>query len=121
VLSLPRNTLDALLALARGLPVLVEKPLCASPTEVEALRSAGAAGRLTPAFSRRYWPAYRRIAARGPVHDLRLAVAVDPAGWQAHTGAPDIAEDLFPHVADLARWLTGSGSPRSPAPHRTSP
>jgi predicted dehydrogenase len=109
VLSPPAQHIeDALASVARGLPVLVEKPLCASVAEVEQLRSAGAPGLLTPAFSRRYWPAYRTIAARGPVRDLRLAIAVDPSGWQAHTGPADVASDLFPHVADLARWLARS-------------
>ncbi len=109
VLSPPgQHAPDARLALERNLPVLVEKPLCVSPAELDSLRSAGAAERLTPALSRRYWPAYRRLAARRPVRDLRLAIAVDPGGWGAYTGAADIADDLFPHVADLARWLTAT-------------
>ncbi len=107
VLSPPaQHVVDALLALERGLPVLVEKPLCGSAEKLERLREARAAELLTPAFSRRYWPAYRRIAAGGPVRDLRLAIAVDPPGWAAYGGPADIAEDLFPHVADLGRWLT---------------
>lgn len=103
-----RHANDALLALSRGLPVLVEKPLCADERELESLRSAGASGLVTPAFSRRYWPAYRRLGAHGPIHDLRVAIAVDPAGWGAYSGVADVADDLFPHVADLARWLTGA-------------
>jgi predicted dehydrogenase len=109
VLSPPAHHADdASLALAHGLPVLVEKPLCASREEVVRLRAADADALLTPAFSRRYWPAYRRIAARGPVRELHLAIAVHPASWGAYAGPSDVADDLFPHVADLARWLTGS-------------
>jgi predicted dehydrogenase len=109
VLSPPGSHTDAaLLALARELPVLVEKPLCRSMAEVERLRAAGAERLLTPALSRRYWTAYRKAAEGGPVDDLRIAIAVNPAGWGAHAGPADIAEDLVPHVADLARWLTRS-------------
>ncbi len=98
----------ALLAIGRGLPVLAEKPLCSSSEEADRLRAHDAERLLTPALSRRYWPAYRKFAESGPVRELRIAIAVNPGGWDAHGGAADIAEDLFPHVADLARWLTSS-------------
>ncbi|MEX0783423.1 MAG: Gfo/Idh/MocA family oxidoreductase [Dehalococcoidia bacterium] len=109
ILSPPASHVaDASLVLERGLPVLVEKPLCASIAETVMLRARGAETWLTPALSRRYWPTYQRIAAARPIRDLKVAIAVDPAGWGAHTGPADIAEDLFPHVADLARWLTSA-------------
>ncbi|HEX6032711.1 MAG TPA: Gfo/Idh/MocA family oxidoreductase [Tepidiformaceae bacterium] len=97
---------DAAAALERGLPVLVEKPVCQSLAELEQLPVAAAEKLLTPAFSRRYWPAYRKLAGRRPLRALRLAIRVDPAAWDAHSGPADLVEDLFPHVADLARWLT---------------
>ena len=109
VLSPPaHHAHDATLVLERGLHVLVEKPMCLSADEAEQLRAAGAETLLTPALSRRYWPAYEAVASRGLVRELRIAIAVDPAGWGAHSGPADIAEDLFPHVADLARWTTSS-------------
>ena len=109
VLSPPDTHVSAaLLAMARGLPVLVEKPLCNSMEEVDRLRAHDAERLLTPALSRRHWPAYRKLARAETVRDLRIAIAVNPHGWGAHGGSADIAEDLFPHVADLARWLTSS-------------
>jgi len=103
-----RHVPDASLAMARGIPVLVEKPMATSPAEVETLRSAGGAGLLTPAFTRRYWPAYRAVAAAGPAWDVSIRLRSDPAGWDAVEGGATPLEDLAPHVLDLASFLTRS-------------
>lgn len=108
VLSPPAaHIVDALAALERRLPVLIEKPMCQHTSALDALRSAGAEARLVPAFSRRYWSAYRRIKANGVQHALRFAIRIDPPGWAAYSGHAPVLEDIFPHVADLGRWLTG--------------
>lgn len=99
---------DASLAMARDVPVLVEKPLAASLAEVETLRSAGGTRLLTPAFTRRYWPAYRAAAAAGVAWDVSIRLRSDPAGWDAVEGGATPLDDLAPHVLDLARFLTGS-------------
>ena len=71
-----RHLADASLTLARGVPALVEKPMAASSAEVEELRAGGAAGLLTPAFTRRYWPAYRAAAAGGRARAFFAQVGV---------------------------------------------
>jgi len=107
-----RHALDARAAMTRGLPVLVEKPMAGSSAEVEELRAAGAAGLLTPAFTRRYWQAYRAAAADGPAWDVSIRLRSDPAGWDAVEGGGTPLEDLAPHVLDLARFLV-----RAPIDH----
>ena len=109
VLSPPaRHTTDAIAAMDRTVPVLVEKPMCQAEAEVEALRGAGAERLLTPSFTRRYWPVYRRIAARGAAWDIAIRLRSDPAAWDAVDAASSPLDDLAPHVIDLARYLSGS-------------
>lgn len=109
VLSPPeRHAADAIAAMDRTVPVLVEKPMCQTGAEVESLRGAGAERLLTPALTRRYWPVYRAIAARGPAWDIAIRLRSDPAAWEAVDAASGPLDDLAPHVIDLARYLSGS-------------
>lgn len=110
VLSPPEaHVSDALAALQRGLPVLVEKPACQTVAEADTLAAAGADELLTPAFTRRAWPAYRAIQkAGGPRYRAIIGIRTDPAGWDAVDGASPLADDLLPHAVDLARWLCGA-------------
>lgn len=97
---------DALTALARGLPVLAEKPVCRTAGEAGHLEAAGAEDLLTPAFTRRAWPAYRAIRqAGGPRLRAVVGIRTDPGDWDAVSGPPALADDLLPHAVDLARWL----------------
>lgn len=107
VLSPPAFHAEHVLAcLERGLPVLVEKPAATATSEVEAWEQAGGANLVRPAFSRRYWPAYRQGGRNGHQWDFRLHT--NPAEWGA-TSADPVAFDLLPHAADLASWVSGEG------------
>lgn len=91
------------LATRRGLRVLVEKPPALSVAEVKAWPNPDL---VTPAFSRRYWPAYRQ--RRGPGRRWVFHLQTNPAAWgAAHAESPE--RDLLPHAADLACWLSGEG------------
>ncbi|MCC6380915.1 MAG: Gfo/Idh/MocA family oxidoreductase [Dehalococcoidia bacterium] len=93
-------------ALACGLPVLVEKPAALRRTEVDRWPPT-AAGLLTPAFPRRWWPAYRRLGAEAVgARRITIGIRTAPAAWGATTGEDPLV-DLLPHAADLARWLSG--------------
>lgn len=97
---------QAALVLARGLPVLVEKPVALRVEEVDGWPAA-AASLLTPAFPRRFWPAYRQLRAQAAgARRITIGLRTAPAAWGA-TGAGDPLIDLLPHAADLARWLSG--------------
>lgn len=90
------------IAIARGLPVLVEKPPAVSVAEVE---SWSRPDLVTPAFSRRYWDAYR--VQRPDVRRFAFHLETNPDTWGAqHVESP--VRDLLPHAADLATWLSGS-------------
>jgi predicted dehydrogenase len=98
---------SALAALARGLPVLVEKPIALAPAGLATLEAAGAARLLRPALARRWWPAYRKI--RGDVPGLRqftFALRSDALEWDPISKEIDVVTDLLPHGLDTARWLT---------------
>lgn len=107
VLSPPGEHLaDALAALERVVPVLVEKPLCETLAECETLRTVGAEHLLTPAFTRCYWPAYQEAVAFPPAGEMTLRLRSDPGAWSAIAAIEPVV-DLAPHVIDLARWLSG--------------
>jgi len=105
VLSPPALHAEHVLAcIENGLPVLVEKPAAMASSELEVWEQAGGANLVRPAFSRRYWPAYRQGGRNGHHWDFRLHT--NPAEWGATTADP-VALDLLPHAADLARWVSG--------------
>lgn len=100
---------DARLAVASGVPVLVEKPPAADAAGAAALAA------LRPApwvgFNRRFDPGARRVraalAATGESDvELRLEICYRRRSWGAHAVRDDAVLDLGPHLVDWARWLT---------------
>ncbi len=100
----------ARLAVAAGVPTLVEKP--PAPTfelaaELMALHRSVYIG-----FNRRFDPALvalrERVAhdARGELR-LELAISISPRDWGSYVAADDPLLDLGPHLADLAVWISG--------------
>jgi len=100
---------DARLAVAAGLPVLVEKPPAPDAVGASALAALGEGVRI--GFNRRFAPAIADIRAAmppdGPL-ELDLAIRYRRASWSAHTVRDEVLLDLVPHLVDLARWLTGT-------------
>lgn len=103
-------------ALARGLPVLCEKPCGATPEQAaRAAALAEAAGRpLQIAYWRRFVPALRRLRERiaaGEFGAIYLASCYQwdgeapPAAFRAGSGG--IFIDMGVHEFDQLRWLTG--------------
>lgn len=123
VLATPaaRHLVDAELAVASGLHVLVEKPPAPDATGARALAALG--DRVRIGFNRRFDPAVAALRSTmpcsGPV-DLELTLAYRRASWSAHTVRDDVVLDLVPHLVDWARWLTASDV-RSVAAHHLDP
>lgn len=103
-------------ALARGLPVLCEKPCGTSPDEAATANTLAenASGALQVAYWRRFVPALRRLReqiAAGEFGDLYLATCYQwdgeapPASFRASSGG--IFIDMGVHEFDQLRWLTG--------------
>jgi len=90
--------------IARGLPVLAEKPPALTSEEVDGWARSGGATLVTPAFSRRYWQRYGEGQRPGRRWAFRLET--DPNTWGASSVEP-VLRDLLPHAVDLARWLSG--------------
>jgi myo-inositol 2-dehydrogenase/D-chiro-inositol 1-dehydrogenase len=102
--------------LARGLPVLCEKPCGAAPSEAaDAAKAAASAGLpLQIAYWRRFVPALRHTRQRivnGEFGQLYLVTCYQwdeqapPASFRAHSGG--IFIDMGVHEFDQLRWLTG--------------
>ncbi len=94
-------------ALARMCPVLLEKPSALSIDEIASWPEPWRA-LVTPARPRRYWREYlqlRRELPRGGEFDLVLCTSPDAWGARA---ASSPADDLFPHLLDLASWISRS-------------
>jgi len=103
-------------AMARGIPVLCEKPLtesvASSTSLVERVERLGA--HVEVGFQRRHDPSFvaarERLAGSGPIHLLRLT-AFDPL-VEAAEFAPNEAAPLFLHSSvhdfDFARWMSDS-------------
>ena len=108
VLSPPSfHARHAATALARMCPVLLEKPSALSIDEIASWPEPWRA-LVTPARPRRYWREYlqlRRELPRGGEFDLVLRTSPDAWGALAASSA---ADDLFPHVLDLASWISRS-------------
>lgn len=102
----------AAIALRAGLPVLVEKPLAATPAEAVALLELERSTRqpVMVGFNRRWWEpaqALRRAVARlgdGPVTAETLIVS-DLSGWDALGPVADPLEDLAVHHLHLLPYL----------------
>lgn len=96
-------------AAAAGVPVLVEKPPAADAVDAAALAAVG--GQVWLGFNRRFELPVADLRARIPTSgrlDVELRLTYRRASWGAHTVRDDVVLDLVPHLADLARWLTGS-------------
>ena len=107
-------------ALARGLPVLCEKPLTHDlPSSIELTRRVEAAGALVLlGFQRRHDPGYaaaRAAVVDGTVGRIRLLhlTASDPRGagraaskWPQGDAAPIFLHSSI-HDFDFARWMSG--------------
>jgi predicted dehydrogenase len=98
----------ARIAVARGLPVLVEKPPAASAAEAVLLAE------LDPApwigFNRRFDPRLSALREELVQHEnveLRLELRAAMGRWRPHVPHHDALLDLGIHLFDLARWLTG--------------
>ncbi|WP_051798060.1 NAD-dependent epimerase/dehydratase family protein [Catenuloplanes japonicus] len=105
-----------------GLPVLLEKPVAATPAECDALRAAAGDTLVVPALVRRHYPATAWVAAMlasgrlGRVRRVRWREG-GPYAWplvSAFTFAPGpgggVRADLGPHILDLlGLWLGGTG------------
>jgi len=106
-------------ALAAGLPVVVDKPLCRTPEEAAALQRE-AAGRLT-VFQNRRWDG-DFLALRAAVEAGRIGTVhrfesrferwrVEPKGYWRESGDPEdlggLLYDLGSHLADQALLLLG--------------
>jgi predicted dehydrogenase len=104
----------AALALRKGRPVLIEKPLASSVKEGAELQrlQADSAALAMVGMNRRAWePAVKlrtEIARRraGRVQ-VRMAITSDIAGWSPLVSAADPLDDLSTHQLDLLRFLLG--------------
>lgn len=103
-------------AMARGIPVLCEKPLTDDVTSSASLvrRVERLGAHVEVGFQRRHDPGFvaarERVAAGGPIHLLRLT-AFDPVGTP-QAFPPNEAAPLFLHSSvhdfDFARWMSAS-------------
>ena len=88
-------------------PVLLEKPSALSRAEIAAWPETWR-DLVTPARPRRYWREYLQLRRELPrAADFELVLQTSPAAWGALT-ASGPADDLLPHVLDLAGWLARS-------------
>ncbi len=106
----PTHLDDARAAAARAVPVLVEKP--PAPDAAGAAALAGLAPAPWVGFNRRFDPGAARVRevatrASDPL-DLRVEIHYRRQSWGALGVHDDALGDLGPHLADWARWLTGS-------------
>lgn len=103
----PLHAAHATLALERRCPVLLEKPSARSRDEIASWPEAWRA-LVTPARPRRYWREYLRVRRElRRSETFNLVLQTSPAGWGARAVSRP-SEDLFPHVLDLAGWLSRS-------------
>jgi predicted dehydrogenase len=93
--------------LARGLPILLEKPSVLTEADFSDWPVSWH-DLVTPARPRRYWREYLGIRREhSSAESFHLVLRTSPAAWGA--GAMDPPDtDLLPHVIDLAEWLSRS-------------
>lgn len=108
VLSPPAfHATQTTLALERMRPVLLEKPSVLSSDEIASWPESWRA-LVTPARPRRYWREYLQLRHELPsAREFDLVLQTSPAAWGAPTASRP-ADDLFPHLLDLAAWLSRS-------------
>jgi hypothetical protein len=97
----------AAVALGRGVPVLLEKPSASDESALSAWPDDWRA-LVTPARPRRYWREYlevRREHSAAP--RFQFVLRTSPSAWDAGRVDPP-ADDLLPHVTDLAEWVSRS-------------
>jgi predicted dehydrogenase len=99
---------DAAIAVANGLPVLVEKPPAPDAVGAAALAELGPLVRV--GFNRRFDDGAQRVRAAlpagGPI-EVHVAIGYRRQAWSAHTVVDDALADLGPHLVDWARWIGG--------------
>lgn len=120
----PDHAGAAVLALRRGLHVLVEKPMAldraAADQMVQAAQLAGR--RLQVGFSRRFRESYLRMRAilqrldPGTLRAVRFELAFPTASWESRTDflgdesrGGGVLDDVLSHQVDLLCWLLGAG------------
>ncbi len=92
--------------LDRGVHVLVEKPLAATPAECASIASRGHAARVAVGHSERFNPAVRAVRDLGTVHHLELSRV--GAGRRC-----DVLLELAVHDLDLVERFAGRASLRA--------
>lgn len=101
-------------ALDAGIPVLIEKPLAGSSSELAPLvrRAASPGDRmLMVAFNRRFWQPARRLKSIlrgesvGTPREARLVMTGEIRGWGSIVERSDALSDLGTHQVDLLRYL----------------
>lgn len=106
-------------ALAAGLAVFSEKPLCYGPTEIDALIAArdAAGGILQVGYMKRFDPAYRRALdlVRGRAGALRMVSVevADPDAWPFVDHHPFAAADDVPAALRTATAARRDGQIRA--------
>lgn len=105
-------------AVARALPVFMEKPFVLASQLGEVVRG-GTGGRVMVDFNRRFWPPYRRVAeilrtaALGRPVEADFRLHSDVVSWSTVTrhrfssGEGGVLHDLGCHAIDLAADLLG--------------
>lgn len=103
----PQHAALAHAALSRGLPILLEKPSVLSEPELAGWPDAWRE-LVTPARPRRYWREYLAMRRdHSAASAFQIVLRTSPPAWGAGSIDPP-ANDLLPHVIDLAEWLARS-------------
>jgi len=108
----PRHRGDTVSALASGASVIVEKPLCATLRDADAMVAADPGGRIAYAENLLYAPAVRlmldRMGDLGPVHHLSARTLSPLPSWGEFTTpgwGGGVLFDLGIHALALVLWL----------------
>jgi predicted dehydrogenase len=114
------HALHALAAVRAGKPALIEKPLCLSLGEADALQAAARAAGVGLGYAENlcFAPLYRRaraIVASGELGRVRRARQVERHGgpyadwfWRRHEAGGGALLDMGCHGIGALRWLLGS-------------
>lgn len=107
------NPVIARQAAESGKPMLLEKPLAATPEGVEAILGLARRARITVAQTLRFDPLTRalreRVASLGPVHGLAFEQRLEPRGlgWErdAAVAGGGVLIQSAVHTLDAVRWV----------------